>query len=298
MPKVGLRVDQLPVVEGQVVQQGLPRPQVLGDDLEVVLRSRRGRRAGELHELGRLLPGPQDLPRVAPRDNVGNGVARPTGVECLQQLPPGVVAFAYPDGVKVVGLDDPGEEGRVRPAHDREDPGRVPLHDLVGADVGRVLAGLGAEGHDVRLDPPEVPLKIVGAEDREEGRVAALARERGQQHDVHRVDVLDVAFDEEHFHQNARPGWPTTAPRAASPLVPATRAVGLSIPAGAPAAVRTLGLALMWASMGRRDLVKQRVCQRGDGSTTREIIECRGRETSGTARVPKNITPRCRWLPG
>src|SRR5207253_403174 len=202
-------------------------------------------RASELHELGRLFPGPEHLPRVAPRDNIGNGVARPTGAECLQQLPPSVVALAYSDGVEVVGLDDPGEEGRVRPAHDREDLGRVPLHDLVGADIGRVLAGLGAEGYDVRLDPPEVPLEIVGTEDREEGRVATLARERGQQHDVHRVDVLDVAFDEEHFHQNPRPGWLTPAPLAASPLVPAARAVGLPVSAGAPAAVRTAGRALM-----------------------------------------------------
>src|SRR5205807_2018318 len=97
---------------------------------------------------------------------------------------------------------------------------------------------------------------------------------------------LDVAFDEEHFHQNARSGWPTTAPRAASPLVPATPAVGLPVSAGAPAAVRTAGRALMWASMDRRGLVKQHVCQRGDGSTTREIIECHrwgGRRSRGSA---------------
>ena len=108
-----------------------------------------------------------------------------------------------------------------------------------------MLAGLGAEGHDVRLDPPEVPLEIVGAEDREESRVAALARERGEQHDVHRVDVLDVAFDEEDFHQNVRPGRLIPAARAGSALVLPTRKVALSVSAGAPAAVRTARLALL-----------------------------------------------------
>ena len=86
------------------------------------------------------------------------------------------------------------------PAHDGEDVGRVSLDARVGAEIGRVLAGLRAEGHDVRIDAPEVVVEVVVAEDGEKGRVPPLLRQRGKQLDVHRIDVLDVTLDEQDFY--------------------------------------------------------------------------------------------------